>query len=65
MAAANFSIPPPAKFDLKAGNWDHWIKRYELFEAASERDRGGLSDKVRIRHGSHLANVWENLFTLR
>ena len=48
MAAANFSIPPPAKFDLKAGNWDHWIKCYELFEAASERDRGGLSDKVRI-----------------
>ena len=48
MAAANFSIPPPAKFDLKAGDWDHWIKRYELFEAASERDCGGLSDKVRI-----------------
>ena len=30
MAAANFSIPPPAKFDLKAGDWDHWIKRYYL-----------------------------------
>ena len=48
MAAANFSIPPLAKFDLKAGDWDHWIKRYELFETASGRDCGGLSDKVRI-----------------
>ena len=46
MAAANFNIPPPAKFDPKTDDWDHWIKRYELFEAATERD--GLSDKVRI-----------------
>ena len=46
MAAANFNIPPPAKFDPKADDWDHWIKRYELFEAGTERD--GLSDKVRI-----------------
>ena len=48
MAAANFSISPPAKFDLKAGDQDHWMKRYELFEAASKRDCGGLSCKVRI-----------------
>lgn len=46
MAAANFNISPPAKFDPKTDDWDHWIKRYELFEAATERD--GLSDKVRI-----------------
>ena len=46
MAAANFNIPPPAKFDSKPDDWDHWIKRYELFEVATERD--GLSDKVRI-----------------
>ena len=38
MAAANFNIPPPAKFDPKTDDWDHWIKRYELFEAATERD---------------------------
>ena len=43
MAAANSNIPPPAKFDPKTDDWDHWIKRYELFEAATERD--GLSDK--------------------
>lgn len=23
MVAANFSIPPRAKFDLKTGDWDH------------------------------------------
>ena len=46
MAAANFNIPPPAKFDPKTDDWDHWIKRYELFEAATERDE--LSDKLRI-----------------
>ena len=46
MASANFNIPPPAKFDPKTDYWDHWIKHYELFEAATERD--GLSDEVRI-----------------
>ena len=46
MAAANFNISPPAKFDPKTDNWDHWIQRYELFEATTEHD--GLSDKVRI-----------------
>ena len=46
MAAANINIPPLAKFAPKTDDWDHWIKRYELFEAATERD--GLSDKVRI-----------------
>ena len=44
MAAANFNIPPPAKFDPKTDDWDHWIKRYELFETATERD--GLSDNL-------------------
>ena len=46
MASANFNIPPLAKFDPKTDYWDHWIKHYELFEAAMERD--GLSDEVRI-----------------
>ena len=46
MATANFNIPPLAKFDPKTENWDHWIKHYELFEAATEHD--GPSDKVRI-----------------
>ena len=50
MAAANFNISPPAEFD-----WDHRIKRYELFEAATECD--GLSDKVRI---NTLIYVMEN-----
>ena len=45
-AAENFNIPPLAKFDPKTDDWDHWIKRYEIFEAATERD--GLSDKERI-----------------
>ena len=35
MAGANFNIPPPAKFDPKTDDWDRWIKRYELFEAAT------------------------------
>ena len=35
MAGANFKIPPPAKFDPKTDDWDRWIKRYELFEAAT------------------------------
>lgn len=46
MAATNFSIPPPAKFDPKTDDWDHWIKHYELFEETTKRDR--LSDKLRI-----------------
>ena len=63
MAAVNFNIPPPAKFDPKTDDWDHWIKRYELFEAATERD--GLSDKVRINTliyvmGNNAADVYDN-----
>ena len=46
MAAAQFHIPPPAKFAPKTYDGDHWIKCYELFEAATTWD--GLSDKVRI-----------------
>ena len=45
-AAANFNIPPPAPFNPKTDDWNQWISRYELFEAATQRD--GLSDKVRI-----------------
>ena len=55
MAAANFNIPPLAEFDPKTDDWDHRIKRYELFKAATERD--GLSDKVRI---NTLIYVMEN-----
>ncbi|CAH3159194.1 unnamed protein product [Porites lobata] len=63
MAAANFNIPPSAKFDPKADDWDHWIKRYELFEAAKERD--GLSDKVRINTliyvmGNNAADIYDS-----
>ncbi|PFX21652.1 Transposon Ty3-I Gag-Pol polyprotein [Stylophora pistillata] len=63
MAAANFNIPPPAKFDPKTDDWDHWIKRYELFEAATERD--GLSDKVRINTliyvmGNNAADIYDS-----
>lgn len=46
MAAARFHIPPPAKFAPKTYDGDHWIKCYELFEAATKWD--GLSDKVHI-----------------
>ena len=42
-AAGNFNIPPPANFNPKT---EDWISRYELFEAATQRD--GLPDKVRI-----------------
>ena len=63
MAAANFNIPPPAKFDPKTDDWDHWIKRYELFEASTERD--GLSDKVRINTliyvmGNNAADIYDS-----
>ena len=63
MAAANFNIPPPAKFDPKTDDWDHWIKRYELFEAATERDE--LSDKVRINTliyvmGNNAADIYDS-----
>ena len=63
MAAANFNIPPSVKFDPKADDWDHWIKRYELFEAAKERD--GLSDKVRINTliyvmGNNAADIYDS-----
>ena len=63
MAAANFNIPPPAKFDSKTDDWDHWIKRYELFEAATERD--GLSDKVHINTliyvmGNNAADIYDS-----
>ena len=34
MAAAQFHIPPPAKFAPKTYDGDHWIKCYQLFEAA-------------------------------
>ena len=46
MAPRSLNIPPPAPFNLKTDDWNQWISRYELFEAATERD--GLSDKVRI-----------------
>ena len=57
-------IPRPAKFDSKTDDWDHWIKRYELFEAATERD--GLSDKVRINTliyvmGNNAADIYDRL----
>ena len=63
MAAANFNIPPPAKFDPKTDDLDHWIKRYELFEASTERD--GLSDKVRINTliyvmGNNAADIYDS-----
>jgi len=45
-AAGNFNIPPPANFNPKTEDWNQWILRYELFEAATQRD--GLPDKVRI-----------------
>lgn len=45
-AAANFNIPPPATFNPQTDDWNQWISRYELFEAAKQRD--GLSCKVRI-----------------
>ena len=63
MAAVNFNIPPPAKFDPKTDDWDHWIQRYELFEAATERD--GLSDKVRVNTliyvmGNNAADIYDS-----
>ncbi|XP_073237564.1 uncharacterized protein [Porites lutea] len=63
MAAASFNIPPPAKFDPKTDDWDHWIKRYELFEAATERDE--LSDKVGINTliyvmGNNAADIYDS-----
>lgn len=45
-AAANLNIPPPATFNPSTDDWNQWIPRYELFEAAKQRD--GLSCKVRI-----------------
>ncbi|XP_022804247.1 uncharacterized protein LOC111341527 [Stylophora pistillata] len=63
MAAANYNIPPPAKFDPKTDDWDHWIKCYELFKAATERD--GLSDKVLINTliyvmGNNAADIYDS-----
>ena len=34
-AAGNFNIPPPANFNPKTEDWNQWISRYELFEAAT------------------------------
>ena len=45
-AAGNFNIPPPANSNPRTEEWNQWISRYELFEAATQRD--GLPDKVRI-----------------
>ena len=50
-AAGNFNIPPPANFNPKREDWNQWISRYELFEAATQRD--GLPDKVRIKDGAY------------
>ena len=45
-ATGNFNIPPPANFNPKTEDWNQWISRYELFEAATRRDE--LPDKVLI-----------------
>lgn len=52
-----------AKLYPKIGDWGHWIKRYELFEATTEHD--GLSDKVRINAliyvmGNNVADIYES-----
>ena len=62
-AAANFNIPPPASFNPKTDDWNQWISRYELFEAATQRD--GLSDKVRINTliyvmGNNAADIYQS-----
>ena len=62
-AAANFNIPPPAPLNPKTDDWNQWISRYELFEAATQRD--GLSDKVRINTliyvmGNNAADIYQS-----
>lgn len=51
-AARNFNIPPPENFNPKTEDWNQWMSRYELFEAATQRDR--LLDKVRINTLIHV-----------
>ena len=62
-AAGNFNIPPPANFNPKTEDWNQWISRYELFEAATQRD--GLPDKVRINTlvyvmGNNAADIYQS-----
>ena len=61
--AGNFNIPPPANFNPKTEDWNQWISRYELFEAATQRD--GLPDKVHINTliyimGNNAANIYQS-----
>ena len=45
-ADRSINIPAPAAFDSKKDDWDQWIKRFTVYEAATQRD--DLPDKVRI-----------------
>ena len=45
-ADRSINIPAPADFDSKKDDWDQWIKRFTVYEAATPRD--DLPDKVRI-----------------
>ena len=45
-ADRSINIPAPAAFDSKKDDWDQWIKRFSVYEAATQRD--DLPDKVRI-----------------
>jgi len=63
-AAGNFNIPPPANFNPKTEDWKQWITRYELFEAATQRDE--LSDKVCINTliygmGNNAADIYKSV----
>ena len=62
-AATNLIIPPPAHFEPKTDDWNHWISRYELFEARMQRH--GLTDKVCINTliyvmGHNAADVYQS-----
>jgi len=63
-AAGNFNIPPLANFNPKIIDWNQWITKYELFEAATQHD--GLSDKVHINtliyfNGNNAADIYQKL----
>ena len=63
MADRNINIPAPAPFDSKKDDWDQWIKRFHVYETATQRDT--MPEKVRIMTliyimGGNASDVYES-----
>ena len=35
----NYQIPPPTRFSFNAGEWNKWIKRFDIFRIATGLDK--------------------------